>query len=427
MDQHAHHDSRRAVAVFAALIAAAAALSAQDAMGPRLAKPSAMKMADLAKLKSEGVSVVEVTDYVFGGYQEDFPSPPHADGNPKKAFVVFWKDFPFRFVFAHEGSYSPWYEFPSGTGFCYQFFEGNEGWAELYNDKGRKEKNSFVDVIESGPKRVWVRWTYFGVNMDSGEPAYHATEDFWAYPNGLVLRRQTYESLIPDKNIGYAREPIEMIAMCPVGKLWYDVLLPGPSPDESHSLAVLDPFSGDRYDVFWKRTPEPGKIWAATARRTGAPWKKLDDSPGVALIVPMRGGAPFCIFGDASGFGHTFTRIKEHSFKDTGGWGWISSSWDHWPIGWLNSQAHEVDADSLKKYPNHFSPAGMDFWDLPNEESVRGVFYSLVGVASTDFEAVRRVARAWLEKGEKGVSDPNSGANLPATFMAGSQPAKGKR
>ena len=32
----------------------------------------------------------------------------------------------------------------------------------------------------------------------------------------------------------------KMIAMCPVGKLWYDVLAKNPSTGESHALAVLD-------------------------------------------------------------------------------------------------------------------------------------------------------------------------------------------
>jgi hypothetical protein len=381
-----------------------------------LVKPSALGMADLAKRNTNAVSVVEVTDYVFGGYQGDFPSPPHADGNPKKAFIVQWRDYPFRLVFSHEGSYCPWMEFPSGVALCYQFFEGNDGWAELFNDHGRKERNSFVDIVESGPNRVWVRWTYFGVNMSSGEAAYRGVEDFWAYANGLVLRRQTYESLMPGKHTGYAREPIEMIGMCPVGKLWHDVLQPGPEADENHALAVLDPFSSDRYDLYWKHKPEPGKIWAAVPRRTGAPWKKLDDAPGAAMVVPFRDGSPFCIFGDASGFRSDFTRLKEHSFKDTGGHGWISSTWDHWPIGRMNSQGHEVDAESLSKYPNHFSPMGMDLWALPNEESARRVFFSLIGVAGADLEPVRRVARAWLDKGPEVVSDPNSIADLPATF-----------
>ena len=54
---------------------------------------------------------------------------------------------------------------------CNQFFEGNLGNAELMNSMGRKEKNSFVDVIQSGPNRVWVRWTYLAVNMnDDSQP-----------------------------------------------------------------------------------------------------------------------------------------------------------------------------------------------------------------------------------------------------------------
>ena len=52
-----------------------------------------------------------------------------------------------------------------------------------------------VDIIEAGPRRVWVRWTYFGVNMTTGEAAYRGVEDFWAFPNGLILRRQRYHTL----------------------------------------------------------------------------------------------------------------------------------------------------------------------------------------------------------------------------------------
>ena len=85
--------------------------------------------------------------------------------NPRKAFVVTWKDYPCRFVFGHEASYCP-IRLPSGAAMCNQFFEGNLGEAELFNNLGRKEKNSFVDVVQDGPERVWVRWNYFAVNKD---------------------------------------------------------------------------------------------------------------------------------------------------------------------------------------------------------------------------------------------------------------------
>jgi hypothetical protein len=101
-----------------------------------------------------GVWIAEVANYVFGDYTGEWPSPPHADGNPKQAIIISWSDFPFRFVFAHEGSYCPWFEFPSGAGHCFQFFEGNDGWAELFNDFGRLETNSFVTIMDRNPERA---------------------------------------------------------------------------------------------------------------------------------------------------------------------------------------------------------------------------------------------------------------------------------
>jgi len=396
------------------------ALSGEPPRPAKLTRPGAITMAELATRQSVGVSAVEVSDYVFGNYKGPLPSPPCADLNPRKALVVVWRDFSYRFVFAHEGSYCPWFEFPGGAAVCFQFFEGNDGWAELFNQWGRQERNSFVDVVEPGPKRVWVRWTYFGVNMTTGQPAYRATEDFWAYPNGLILRRQTYRTLLPGQHRGYAREPIELIGMCPVGKRWFDVLRNDPASDERHALAVLDPFSPGRYDVFW--TPRPGTVWDSTHRRAGRPWKELDDAAGVALVLPLKEGAAFCVFGDASGFPHDVTRVKEHTHQDTGGIGWGSQCWDHWPIGWLNSQGHVVDEASLKLYPNHFSPAGMDFFAMPNDVAEQGIYYSLLGVGGNDLEPVRRMARVWLSKGAARIASADSGADLPSPTDAASKP-----
>ncbi len=377
--------------------------------------PDAIKKsaATTAHLQASAVAVAEVSDYVFGNYAGEFPSPPHADGNAKRAVIISWKNFPFRFVFAHEGSYCPWFEFPSGAGHCYQFFEGNDGWAELFNNFGRQETNSFVEVLERGPDRVHVRWTYFGVNQVAGARAYRGTEDFWAFPNGHILRRQSFETLMPGDHRGYAREPIEMIGLCPKGKLWFNVLQPVPDTGEHHALAVLDVFSTNRYDVFWKH--KTNTLYGSTPRHVGA-WKQLDDSRGVVLVTPLREGAAFCVLGDAGGFQHDFTRIKEHTFTDTGGIGWISQSWDHWPIGWLNSQGNEVNAESLQKYPNHFSPAGMDFFALPNEKVERREFYSLIGVGKENLEGLRGVAESWLKSGETNIAVLENIARLPQTF-----------
>jgi len=99
--------------------------------------------------------------------------------------VVLWRDHPQRFVFSHEASYCPLMELPGGAAMCDQFFEGNLGDAELFNDLGRREKNSHVEILERGPQRVWVRWHYLCVNMrDDTQPRLQGTEDYLAYPNG---------------------------------------------------------------------------------------------------------------------------------------------------------------------------------------------------------------------------------------------------
>jgi hypothetical protein len=75
-----------------------------------------------------------------------------------------------------------------------------------------------------------------------------------------------------------------------------------------------------------------------------------------------------------------------------------------------------VDEESLKKYPNHFAPDGMDFFPLNYEESESGIYYSLLGVAGDDLEQVRRVGRLWLEKGTAGIVRPDSARDLPPVF-----------
>jgi hypothetical protein len=367
-------------------------------------------MAELARATTGRVMVHEVTDYVYGGFQGDLPCPPHADLNPRKAFIICWRDFPFRFVFSHEASYCPWFELPSGGAVSFQFFEGNLGWAELFNNFGRQEQNSSIEILEAGLERVKVRWTYYGVNMETGRRAYRGVEDFWAYPNGLIVRRQTFETLLPDDPRGYAREPMELIGLSPAGRCWRDVLEPVPNSEERHALVVVDVFSGKRYDVFWKPLPET--VWDSTHRRSGCVWRDLDNAAGVVMAIPMVGGAPFCAFGDNSGFPHDTTRIKDLTFTAEA---WGSISWDHWPIGWLNSQAHIIDAKSVSRYPNHFSPLGMDLFALTDKQVESREYYSLLGVSGGDWEATRQCVRSWLENGPVHATSPG-GADLPVIW-----------
>ena len=391
---------------------------------PIFEKPTPLTMAELASRGTDGVSAVEVRDYAPGHYAGAMsPSPPHADINPGRAVVVSWKGSPLRFVFSHEASYCPLLELPSGAAMCDQFFEGNLGDAELFNEEGRKERNSFVDVVQAGPDRAWVRWTYFCVNMkDDSKPRLRGTEDYFAYPNGLILRRLTYQSLMPGEVAGYSTQPVELFGVMPAGSVVRDLFLRDPRHGDSQVLSAIDVYSDRHYDIFWG---DKGEV-----RRVGDDLTLVDiwKSPGYALVIPFREKLLFAVLGRASGFPTEKNRLVDHSTPGAqGGAGWGAGLWDHWPIGWLNSQTSYWKPGSPYSYS--FGSIGqfllqddrqlVSFWRdysescndmVLNRWTERHVFYVLLGSAD-DWGTIRRIGKAWLDQGA-GCARPESIANL---------------
>jgi len=402
----------------------AAGVRAGDGPDPVFEKPEPVTMAELAGQTTPGVSAVEVNDYAPGHYTGALaPSPPHADGNAKKAVVVFWKDHPHRFVFSHEASYCPLLELPNGAAMCNQFFESNMGDAELFNNMGRKERNSFVDVVQSGPRRVWVRWNYFAVNMkDDTQPRLRGTEDYFAYPNGLVLRRMTYESLMPDHTFGYSQQPVELFGVAPVGKLIQDLFSRDAEQGDYLTLAALDVYSDRRYDIYWG---EKGEV----RRRGDDPTlAAISRSPGRALVLPFCDKLLFAVLGDASGFPAEKSALVDHCTPGVkSGCEWGQGLWDHWPIGWLNSQTSNWKPGSPYAYSfgsigQFFVPDGKGYESFVkdytaysedmelNRWTAHGVFYVLLGTAG-DWDEVRRIGRSWLDQGAA-CARPESIADL---------------
>jgi hypothetical protein len=381
--------------------------------GPAVMGQTPVTLAELANQNTSGVSVLEVSDYAPGHYTGALtPSPPHADSNAWKAVVIFWKDHAQRFVFSHEASYCPLLELTNGAAMCNQFFEGNYGDAELFNNLGRKEKNSSVEIRESGPERAWVRWTYSCVNMnDDTQPRLRGTEDYFAYTNGLVLRRMSYESLMPGDTRGYSTQPVELFGVAPVGVLIKDLFPRDTQNGDYLTHSVLDLYADRRYDIFWA----DGGVGV---RREGndATLAAISQSPGCALVMPFKEGYLFAIIGTNCGFVSGRNQLIDHSTPGAeGGAGWGQGLWDHWPIGWLNSQTSYWQPGS--PYPYSFGSIGQFF--VPDGQRIRnfGADYStfcqnmelnlwtekrtfsvLLGVAR-DFEEVRRIGRAWLDKG----------------------------
>lgn len=388
------------------------------------AKPEPVTLAELAERTTAGVSAVEVTDYAPGHYMGPMePSPPHADGNARKALVVFWRDRAERFIFSHEASYCPLLELPSGAAMCNQFFEGNLGDAELFNNPGRRERNSFVDVVEHGPERVWVRWTYFCVNMnDDTHPRLRGTEDYFAAPNGLVLRRMSYESLMPGEVVGYSTQPVELFGVAPVGAALADLFGRDPAHGDYRVHSALDLYENRRYDIFWT---DNGRV-----RRRGddATLAAISRSRGCALVLPFREKLLFAVLGEAGGFPPERNQLIDHCTPGAeGGCGWGAGLWDHWPIGWLNSQTSMWKPGS--PYPYSFGSIGQffvppgkrirlfspDYFELCKDMELNGwterrPFAVLLGAAESWTEVIR-VGRAWLNQGAR-CMEPESLSRL---------------
>jgi hypothetical protein len=390
-------------------------------------------MAELAQMKIGGVRAVEVNDYVFGNYKGPLtPSPPHADFNPKKAIIVVWEGKPNKFVFWHEASYSPYFELPSGAGPNFQFWESNFG-GELFNQYGRMERNSFVDIIEGGPQRVWIRWTYFDTDEKGNPPVIRGTDDFITYANGIVWRRQTYQTFYPDRHEAQCASSLDFFTAIPAG-VHYSELMPKDGQHGDYLVgAFLDVYSNKQYNVYWDKSDKPKWDGPYYARRTGAEWfLDIERSPGRAAVQAFRDGLAYCAFGDASGYLAERTELWDNSHPDTSPCDWGNVKMTHWPIGWINSggvigsdkdimtKPYHIDTLSMclvtKPFPMNAAarawPNIREDWNNKEQERWVGgrVFYCLHGVEQ-DFQAIRQVTRRWLDKGT-GCAQPESVMDL---------------
>jgi len=391
-----------------------AALDGSRTIGPDAVyeKPAPTTMDELASKRTLGVSAVEVNDYVPGNYTGALhPTPPHADMNPKKGVVVFWKDSPCRFVFSHEASYIPFLQLPDGTAMCNNYFGGPND-SDLMYVTGRREKNNFVDIVESGPQRVWVRWNYLSLSKNGdSQPRFRGTEDYFAFPNGLLLRRIAFNSLMPNSPLGYPNMAVDLFGMLPPHLKFSDCFARDSKVGDYNVLSMLDLYGGQRYDLY---SDNEGRT-----RRVGSVDKGDDDilgslghTPGSALVIPFRGRLLFAVLGTASGFDP-----KNNQFLD---WsvGLPSEKptpliLDHWPIGWSN---YLDTGDRNSPYTKHFGNLFQAF--VPTGKRARSwnelrafakdmdlnrwlekrVFYVLLGSAR-EWDEIIRIGRTWLENG----------------------------
>jgi hypothetical protein len=210
--------------------------------------------------------------------------------------------------------------------------------------------------------------------------------------------------------------------VAPVGATIKDLFPRDVEKGDYLTHTVLDLYGDKRYDIFWD---ENGGV-----RRRGddATLAAISRSKGCALVLPFKDKLLFAVLGEASGFPRDMNQLIDHCTPGAeGGSGWGTGLWDHWPIGWLNSQTSYWKPGSQYSYSfgsvgQFFVPSGKrikTFWqdyselckdmDL-NHWTERRKFYVLLGSAS-DLDEVRRIGRKWLDKGAS-CTKPESIADL---------------
>ncbi|MFC1727587.1 LamG-like jellyroll fold domain-containing protein [Patescibacteria group bacterium] len=352
---------------------------------------------------SDYIIAKTIEDYRFGNFDGDLtpydpvehPFSNHADNNPEKAIVVEWHDFDgfdYRFVFWHEASYVPFWEFSDGTGLNYQFFEGADNCGELFNKYGRREANSYVQILESGPDRAKIKWDYFCTNKNTGERVGHGIEYYTFLRNGLGLREMAYIPLPPDFCGSF--EPMEMMVMNPRGTYWWDNVPVFQSPDKYKTYTLLDVDSSKyRYGTAKPNLADHNNVRVEDIEEFGDSLADMEMAENLIVRVHMNNLDPFTIYGSSTGITNAREEIKE-----VGSWGY--PHFVHWPIGWINDEWKEGTRTEIAYYPSHTSVIGVNHpWEGQ-------LMRWLIGVTDAPDEVLRDLGQEWLQ----------NPSQIPSTF-----------
>ena len=231
--------------------------------------------------------------------------------DPKRDDVVVFFPNGARFVFWRGSSYCPFWAGPYNTGFCYE-------WAEIFTGHGISNPNDCieplqdkelrygrVEIIESTPARVHVRWSYQSCDLDYKVGGCFAVEDFFFYPDGFGTRVMTLTAYP-----GFTCETGEFIVFTPQSGYPFD-LLPENMVDmlwPEGKAEVRFPFNRDEQPETWAKLKTVGREVPLLHRiRIGkhdplavicySPWGSAHDLPGFppftqdgVLVTPMYWG-----------------------------------------------------------------------------------------------------------------------------------------
>jgi hypothetical protein len=237
-----------------------------------------------------------------------------------------------RFVFWRGSSYIPFWAGKHNTGACYEWAEvisrlpGAVDCVEPLMDK--ELRYGRVNIIESTPARVHVRWTYQSTDLNYQVWGDEATEDYYFYPDGFGSRVLTLKA-----NPEHQYELSEFIILTPQGAYPLEVL-----PEHVVDLLSLEGKKGTIRVAFDPaRDGDPRKSIA-----TPAVYRlRLDreSSPTAIYFNPRDRQHPPLVFGPFFDHGQMVTPCY---------WG------SHWPLARGNATGSKID-DRIALTPCHNS------------------------------------------------------------------------
>jgi hypothetical protein len=185
-----------------------------------VAKPPQLPSFGATELKLRYDMPISVRDLKTG----DLSTMPYSEGwDPKLNDVVITLPSGARFVFWRGSSYVPFWAGKYNTGLSYEWAETTpppDGFVDSVEPLMDKElRYGRVQIMESTPARVHVRWSYQSCDFTYKVWGDSAVEDFYLYPDGYGTRVLTLQS-----TPGVNYELSEFIILTPAQAYPFDVL-----------------------------------------------------------------------------------------------------------------------------------------------------------------------------------------------------------
>lgn len=307
-----------------------------------------------------------------------------------------------RFVFWRGACYIPFWAGRHNTGLSYEWAETKppaDGFKDCVEPLMDKElRYSRVQILESSPSRIHIRWTYQSCDFNYKVWGDAATEDFYFYPDGFGTRVLTLQSTLDSEY-----ELSEFIIMTPPGAYPFSVL-----PKNIVEILFLD---GQKREIEfpYDHNRHADKLKSRDQTAIYRVHSHKDEAATAIYFHPTDLKLPPVVFGGFSDKGQVVTPCY---------WG------SHWPLGRGQTTGGAID-DRMHLTPSHNS---LMSWAMQQPKPlIESQLFTLDTLGRS--KPMRRQTWAWLigmssDTDARLLEWAKSYAQPPSLELAGAELAK---